>query len=134
MTATYDPLKLMSITLCDKDGIPTYIGAHDITTTNYCGTNGTFFINNFEVNSTKERRYILYGVAICDGKEIYNYGRANRFTINGWWPNGNFPEDHGTLVKLKTPLPDGTIIFADRIASFENYTYKNYPVEISDIQ
>ena len=115
--------------------IPTYIGANAITATNYCGTNGTFFINNYTEDGTGEtdRRYILSGVAIYNGEEIYNYGRANRFTINGWWPNGTIPEEHGTLVKLKTPLPDGTIIFADRIASFENYTYKNYPVEISDI-
>lgn len=113
--------------------VPTYIGERNITDTNYCGVNGTFFIKNCTLESTINSRTILWGIAMDAEGEIGEYGRANRYTQNYWHPNGNTPLACGTFVRLNKTLSNGAFAFCDKVASFDDYYYNGVRVQPSDI-
>ena len=113
--------------------VPTYIGYNNITDTDYCGVNGTFFIPNSSLDSSALTRTILWGIAMDSNGEIGAYGRANRYTENYWSPNGNTPLACGTFVNLNKKLSDGTVLFCDKIDSFDNYYHNGIRVRQSDV-
>ena len=113
--------------------VPTYIGNKNITDTDYCGVNGTFFIPNSTLESSATTRTILWGIAMDSNGEIGEYGRANRYTENIWYPNGKTPVACGTYVRLNKTLSNGYFGICDKIASFDNYYYEGVKVEPNDI-
>lgn len=123
--------------------VPTYIGNKDITQTNYCGVNGTFFIPNSTIENSANSRTILWGIAMDSNGEIAEYGRGNRYTENYWNPNGNTPTACGTFVRLNKTLSNGAFLICEKIAflddSFDNhktandYYYNGIRVHQSDI-